>query len=94
MVEIQGSKHKKENNTELIRKIQVSEKAPILICGNDEQGYALTLGKNRLTDWYKTENDVREHMKEDMWGIITSLVAVMITEVEELKKENEARLQK
>jgi hypothetical protein len=46
--------------------------------GNDEKGYCIIIGKNRITDFMKSEEELVEYMKTEPEDFIIRLIATMI----------------
>ena len=68
----------KENLTgELLEREQVGT-SPLWILGNKVDGYFLAIGKQRLSDVYKTADEVRDAMEDNKWQIIGNYVLQLI----------------
>lgn len=48
------------------------------IVGNDEKGYALVLGRYRITEWQPTINDVKLFIEKRQWDVIIYLIGTML----------------
>lgn len=58
--------------------VEVIEKSILSIVGNEKAGYALCIGKHRLTDFMPTQKAVMTWMNKYKWEAITTIMATMI----------------
>lgn len=77
----------KLENTELIKHTPV-EGTPFHITGNEETGYFLRIGKYRLTDNFKTEDEVQDELFNGQWYITCNLIAVIMEAEKNISKTN------
>jgi len=64
--------------------------SPFEIVGDDKRGYALTIGKFRLSDILKTPDDVTTWLHKNEWNVITQLIGTLVPEIikQEQQKHN------
>lgn len=72
-----------KKGTQLINKIRI-QNSNLYIVGNDEKGWAIVIGKKRITEWMATEKDVWEYIFNEEWDLITRIVATFIELNEQL----------
>lgn len=75
---------KEETVTELVEKKRI-EDSPFTAVRHDEEWH-LCMGKYRLAGPYKTEEETREDSKDVSWDRLLTIMSIMITEAEEVKK--------
>lgn len=69
---------KKPSSTEIVQRIEV-ENSPLVLVGNDEDGWYVTLGRYRLSKRHMTEEAARKALQAEMWNIIMRMT-YLITE--------------
>lgn len=58
------------------------DKSPLKVVGNKERGYALVLGKNRISEWHKTPNEVFVEMGSTAhWDTICKVAAQIALDI-------------
>lgn len=68
------------------------EESPFSVCGNKEQGYVVTIGKNLITNRnFQTKEEAREYCKpENMtWNDLLVAVSVVMTHIIKNQKHEE-----
>jgi len=65
------------------------EETPFRLVGNTETGYAITMGKYRLTKWTKTKEEALNKLETESWNIIANMIVVINEQKElyEIEKE-------
>lgn len=65
------------------------ENTPFEIVGEERQGYFGALGKYRITEPMKTEADVEQYIKDNMYNVVMTVMAILIPgEVKQQLKEH------
>ena len=68
------------------------EESPFSICGNEEQGYAVTIGRNLISSrTFQTKEEAKEYCKpENMtWNDLLVAVSVVTTHIIKNQKHEE-----
>lgn len=72
-------------STELIEKQRIGI-SPLEKVGNPERGYFVVLGKYRITESFKTKEDLDKYMLDEPEDFITRLISTML-EINEIGKQ-------
>lgn len=71
---------------------------PFRMAGNPKQGYAITMGKYRLTDLYETEVEAMKTIggknQEGEWNVIANMIALMFVEMRKEETEEKEQIKK
>lgn len=70
------SQNKENSNSELVERHEIPN-TPFHIVGNKEKGYFLTLGKYKISDTYKTEEELFEDVDKQHWNITLRLITTV-----------------
>lgn len=62
-----------EPPTQLVEREQL-EGTPFWIIGNNEEGYFLAFGKFKMTERYKTKDEVIEYLNSNEYNIIAQMI--------------------
>lgn len=54
-----------------------------------EKEWFLSMGNNRISEYYETEKEVLEFIEKDMFNLILTMIIILITDYPKLKKESE-----
>lgn len=79
---------KPNSNSEILKRKKIQD-TPFWIVGNDEQGYFLAMGINRISEILPTPEEVEKYLSKNMWDVITKIMIVMIKELPEYIKLTE-----
>ena len=81
MVKIENKEEIQETskpaNAPLITRYKLQE-SPLEVVGNEEKGYTVVMGKHRLLEWFKSEEELKIYIGENWLNLVTSIVATMI----------------
>lgn len=66
---------KKENTEIVLREDLVG--TPFILMYIQDYGWTLTLGKNRLTEWMSTKDQVIEALEDRKWEIIGTMIMIV-----------------
>lgn len=78
----------RKDGKELVEMYDVAD-SPMKIVGNEEQGYALVMGKYRVTDWYYSKEFLIGMDTATLLSTVFKMIATMIgdNEAEKLKQQ-------
>lgn len=83
---INGNEYKEEQQIVHRKKIP---QTPFEIVGSEELGWILTMGKFRLTDPMKTEEEVVNHLNDESWNV---MVKIMYSTYQAIKETERAEI--
>lgn len=83
--------HNKKSNSLITH--EPIEGTPFAITGASDKGYFLRLGDYRLTQDYKTTEEVRKILHTEMWDILIKVIAIILEKntqqiTEDIRKRN------
>lgn len=81
---------KSQNNSDLWTNEEM-EGTPFRLVGNEKEGYTITFGRYRMTEFLKTPDDVWNALGDEQWKIIAQLIGTMIEINEEHKKQQNSQ---
>ena len=81
----------KEKSSQLVERQPVGQSI-LSIVGNREKGYALVIGKHRITDWKDSIEEVENYMVTEFWHVVTMLIATM-QGIDEERRKSEDQLE-
>lgn len=76
------------DNKELLETYKVGDSALIII-GNEDRGYSLTLGKQRLLPWFKTIQELEDYIGTEFLHVQMLITGVMLEQWEAFKETPE-----
>lgn len=62
---------------------------PFHVRGNEETGYFLRLGNNRMTEHFPTKEDAINELYGEQWNMITKLIVTVTEQIKILHTQNE-----
>lgn len=65
---------------------------PFRLVGDKEHGYALTLGKNRLTEPRKNKDEIINELMYVDWNLIANMIVTVIKAYDEMEEGNIKKL--
>lgn len=80
-----------KNQSDVIECERIKE-SPFSICGNKEQGFVLTIGKNRISNRiFQTKEEAMDYCKPEniTWNDLLVAVSVVITHIVKNQKHEE-----
>lgn len=81
----------KEPSSELLERITVPG-SPFTVCGNQEMGYFLTMGKYRLSEAQESKDAVLEYLDKEHYNVVFNLIITLQKATAELDKLQEEAL--
>lgn len=74
----------KQNSGELITRWKV-ENTPFTMVWEDGKGWMLAMGEYRVTEYYKTDDELETILKEKNWDFLTTVIAIIIEQTNKIK---------
>lgn len=72
------------------------EGTPFVMQWSESKGYSGGIAEHRVTEWYKTEEELKKKLKGASnkgidWDLLTGVILILIEKKEELKKITESQ---
>lgn len=78
LLNIQNSAQETHNSESPLIIHEPIENTPFTICGNEEKGYFIRMGSYRLTEYYNTIENAKNHLEIRKWDITVTIIAAIL----------------